>query len=37
VDAVALLRAKYPQYERHPPAGPVVALRVARWRGWSAA
>jgi PPOX class probable F420-dependent enzyme len=35
-DAVATLTAKYPQYERQPPAGPVVAVTVDRWRGWSA-
>lgn len=34
--AVAALRAKYPQYERQPPAGPVVEVSVDRWRGWSA-
>jgi PPOX class probable F420-dependent enzyme len=35
-DAVAALRAKYPQYERQPPGGPVVEVTVDRWRGWSA-
>jgi PPOX class probable F420-dependent enzyme len=34
--AVAALRAKYPQYERQPPTGPVVEVSVDRWRGWSA-
>ena len=34
--ALALLIAKYPQYERDPPAGPVVAMRLAEWHGWSA-
>lgn len=33
--AAEALRAKYPQYDR-PPAGPVLALDVERWRGWSA-
>ena len=35
-DAVAALTAKYPQYERQPPSGPVVQVTVDRWRGWSA-
>jgi PPOX class probable F420-dependent enzyme len=35
-DAVAALTAKYPQYERQPPGGPVVEVTVDRWRGWSA-
>jgi PPOX class probable F420-dependent enzyme len=33
-DALALLAAKYPQYRREPPPGPVIALDVAEWRGW---
>jgi len=32
----AALRAKYPQYVREPPVGPVVAVRVERWSGWAA-
>jgi PPOX class probable F420-dependent enzyme len=35
-DAVALLTAKYSQYEEKPPAGPVLEVTVDRWRGWSA-
>ena len=35
--ALALLTAKYPQYRREPPGGPVVAIQLAEWRGWSAA
>jgi PPOX class probable F420-dependent enzyme len=35
-DTVAALTAKYPQYEKQPPAGPVVAITVERWRGWTA-
>jgi PPOX class probable F420-dependent enzyme len=35
-DAVALLRAKYPQYGELPAAGPVVEITADRWRGWSA-
>ena len=32
-----LLAGRYPQYLDNPPAGPVIAIRVARWTGWSAA
>ncbi|MQA04137.1 MAG: TIGR03668 family PPOX class F420-dependent oxidoreductase [Streptosporangiales bacterium] len=32
----ALLAAKYPQYADQYPAGPVIALTVDRWSGWSA-
>ena len=35
--ARAALTAKYEQYARHPPDGPVIALEVRRWTGWSAA
>jgi PPOX class probable F420-dependent enzyme len=35
--ARAALAAKYPQYAAHPPGGPVIALDVVRWTGWSAA
>ncbi|MEA2223746.1 MAG: hypothetical protein QOH83_2122, partial [Solirubrobacteraceae bacterium] len=35
--ALALLAARYAQYRAAPPAGPVVAVDVTRWRGWSAA
>ena len=35
--AIQGLRAKYPQYEAEPPAGPVVVVDVQTWRGWSAA
>ena len=31
-----LLTGRYPQYRDNPPAGPVIAIRVARWTGWSA-
>jgi PPOX class probable F420-dependent enzyme len=34
--ALSVLAEKYPQYRRDPPAGPVVALEVAEWRGWAA-
>jgi PPOX class probable F420-dependent enzyme len=33
--ALALLREKYEQYRSQPPRGPVIAVRVERWRGWS--
>ena len=32
--ALAALAAKYPQYRRDPPAGPVIAVDVADWRAW---
>jgi PPOX class probable F420-dependent enzyme len=32
--AIALLVAKYSQYRLDPPAGPVIAIDVTRWRGW---
>jgi len=31
-----LLRARYPQYDRVPVTGPVLAVAVERWSGWSA-
>jgi PPOX class probable F420-dependent enzyme len=34
--ALAELRAKYPQYVAQPPPGPVLAIDVTRWTGWSA-
>ena len=34
---ISLLAARYPQYVTSPPGGPVVAIRVNRWAGWSAA
>ena len=34
--ALALLAAKYPQYRREPPDGPVVAIDVTQVRSWSA-
>jgi PPOX class probable F420-dependent enzyme len=34
--ALALLTAKYPQYRRQPPDGPVVAIDVTQVRAWSA-
>ncbi|WP_175547937.1 TIGR03668 family PPOX class F420-dependent oxidoreductase [Saccharopolyspora flava] len=29
------LIAKYPQYQGKPPGGPLIAVRVHRWSGWS--
>lgn len=34
--AVAALADKYPQYRARPPAGPVIAVDVTGWAGWSA-
>ena len=34
--AVALLRARYPQYRDAPIGGPAIVVRVERWSGWSA-
>jgi PPOX class probable F420-dependent enzyme len=35
-EAVALLAAKYPQYRESPPDGPVLAIEVRHWSGWTA-
>nr|WP_246268138.1 TIGR03668 family PPOX class F420-dependent oxidoreductase [Acrocarpospora macrocephala] len=32
---IARLVARYGQYRDHRPEGPVVAIVVERWRGWS--
>jgi PPOX class probable F420-dependent enzyme len=32
--AIALLVAKYDQYRRETPDGPVIALDITAWRGW---
>ena len=34
--AVDALTRKYPQYVSQPPTGPVIAVRVSRWRSWEA-
>ena len=34
--ALSPLVDRYEQYRREPPAGPVVAIDVRRWSGWSA-
>lgn len=33
---IRLLADRYPQYAADPPGGPVIAIRVSRWAGWSA-
>lgn len=33
--AVELLQRKYRQYADTPPSGPVVAIQVSAWTGWS--
>lgn len=33
--AIELLQAKYPQYDANPPHGPVIAVQVENWSGWS--
>jgi len=35
-EPISLLAARYAQYVTSPPGGPVVAIRVSRWAGWSA-
>jgi PPOX class probable F420-dependent enzyme len=34
--AVELLAERYPQHRAAPPEGPVLAVAVTRWSGWSA-
>jgi PPOX class probable F420-dependent enzyme len=34
--ALGLLTARYPVYADEPPPGPVLAIDVAQWSGWSA-
>ena len=34
--AVELLAAKYPQYRKQPPAGPVIALTIEERNEWTA-
>ena len=33
---VRLLAGRYPQYREHPPEGPVIAVVIDGWTGWSA-
>lgn len=35
--AIGLLIERYDQYRAQPPAGPVLAVDVERWSGWSGA
>jgi PPOX class probable F420-dependent enzyme len=35
--ALAALTTRYPQYASAPPPGPVLAVDVQRWSGWTAA
>ena len=35
-DARAALAGKYRQYAEEPPPGPVLAITVTHWSGWSA-
>jgi PPOX class probable F420-dependent enzyme len=35
--AVALLQARYEQYQRRPPTGPAIVVSISRWSGWRAA
>jgi PPOX class probable F420-dependent enzyme len=35
--AVDLLLGRYPQEREQPPKGPALAVKVERWRHWSAA
>ena len=35
--ALGLLEARYDQYRSAPPPGPVLAVDVTSWSGWSAA
>jgi PPOX class probable F420-dependent enzyme len=34
--ALRLLGEKYEQYQERPPPGPVLAIVIDEWRGWSA-
>jgi PPOX class probable F420-dependent enzyme len=34
--ALEALTRKYPQYLSQPPPGPVIAIRLTRWRWWQA-
>lgn len=35
-ELVDALVDKYEQYREHRPTGPVIAIQVSRWSGWSA-
>ena len=36
-EGLAALVHRHPQYRSMPPAGPLLAVRVTQWSGWSAA
>jgi PPOX class probable F420-dependent enzyme len=36
VRAAELLRERYEQYRSRPPEGPLIAVSVDRWSGWTA-
>jgi PPOX class probable F420-dependent enzyme len=36
IEAVAALAARYAQYREQQPGGPVLAVDVRKWSGWSA-
>jgi PPOX class probable F420-dependent enzyme len=35
-EPVALLAERYAQYRERPPEGPVIAIMIDRWTGWTA-
>ncbi len=35
-DGLAALVARHAQYRELPPSGPLIAVRVTQWSGWSA-
>ena len=35
-EGLAALGERYSQYREMPPAGPLLAVRVTQWSGWSA-
>jgi PPOX class probable F420-dependent enzyme len=35
-EGLAALVARHPQYREQAPSGPLIAVRVSRWTGWSA-
>ena len=35
-DPVRLLTGRYAQYRGRPPEGPVIAITIDTWTGWSA-
>ncbi|MEU6037321.1 TIGR03668 family PPOX class F420-dependent oxidoreductase [Actinomadura sp. NPDC047616] len=35
-EPIALLRDRYAQYRDRPPEGPVIAVTIDAWSGWSA-